>query len=313
MDCAALKIMICAVGDSAGISRRFSRGESVVAASLLAAGLGWSYWPSLTELWRAWGREADYSHGYLVAPLAAAFLWLRRDTCPTPAGGPSLGGLALFGFGIALRMAGALWYVEAIEAWSLLFWVAGACWLLGGFALLRWALPAIGFLAFMIPLPFRVEGLLSLPLQRIATGLSCWLLQCLGEPAIAEGNVVLINDSRLLVAEACGGLRIFMSILAVAYVYCVVIHRSWWTTMGLLLSVLPITLLTNALRIVATGMAREHLSREWEKLLIHDVAGWLMAPLAALLMYYVIWYLDKLVVQVETVSTRELLRTHAAR
>jgi exosortase len=247
-----------------------------------------------------------------VAPLALGFLWLRRSRRPAPAGRFSLGGLGLLALSIVLRFAGALWYVETLEAWSILFWLAGVCWLLGGFALLRWALPAIGFLAFMIPLPFRAESLLSLPLQSLATSLSCWLLQCLGEPAIAEGNVVLINDSRLLVAEACSGLRIFVSILAVAYVYCVLLEKPWWTKLGVLLSVPPVAVITNSLRIVATGLAHEHVSGEWRNALVHDLAGWLMAPLAALFMYGVVWHLGKVVVQVETVSTRELLRPTAA-
>src|SRR5487761_1587484 len=205
------------------------RGSFYIAASLLAVLFFWSYWPVLADLWQTWGREADYSHGYLVGPVAIFILWMRRGSCPTAKGWLSLGGLALLGMGAAVRLAGALWYVKALQGWSVLFWLAGTCWLLGGFAMLRFCAPAIGFLAFMIPLPFRAEGVLSLPLQRIATHLSCWLLQCLNQPAISEGNIVLINDTRLMVAEACSGLRIFMSILALAYAYCMLIDRPWWT------------------------------------------------------------------------------------
>ncbi|MGH7134504.1 MAG: exosortase/archaeosortase family protein, partial [Pirellulales bacterium] len=283
------------------------------AAILLAAIFVWSYWPVLCELWQAWGREADYSHGYLVIPVALAFLWLRRGSCPSSQGGLSLGGISLGGLVLLaasslVRLAGALWYVEALQGWSMLLWLAGACWMLGGFAMLRFSATAIGFLAFMIPLPFRAEGLLSLPLQRIATHFSCWILQCLGQPAIAEGNVVVINDTRLMVAEACSGLRIFISILAMAYAFCALLDRPKWIKVGLVLSVLPITLVTNSLRIVATGLTHQYVSSNAAHLFAHDLAGWLMLPVAGLLMYAVVLYFARLVVEVETVSARDLFR-----
>ncbi|HVX15448.1 MAG TPA: exosortase/archaeosortase family protein [Pirellulales bacterium] len=273
----------------------------------------WSYWPVFGNLWRAWGQEADYSHGYLVGPVALAFLWVRRASCPVPKGWLSLGSLLLIACSVGLRIAGALWYVEALEGWSMLLWLAGACWLLGGLHMLRYCAPAIGFLVFMIPLPFRAEGLLSLPLQRIATVASCWILQCLGQPAISEGNMVLINDTRLMVAEACSGLRIFMSILALAYAYCVLIDRPWWIKLILLAAALPIALITNALRIVATGLTHEFVSSHAADVFAHDLAGWMMLPVAGCLMCALLRYLALLFVQVETVSARELLCPQAAR
>jgi hypothetical protein len=44
----------------------------------------------------------------------------------------------------------------------------------------------------------------------------------------------------------------------------------------------------------------------------HDVAGWLMIVFAALLLGGWMWYLGRLVVEVETMSTRELLESDAA-
>ena len=86
-------------------------------------------------------------------------------------------------------------------------------------------MPAIVFLVFMVPLPYRVEGLFRQPLQRLATEASCWSLQSLGLPALAEGNVIAIGDVRLEVAQACSGLRIFVSIIALAAAYAIVAPR----------------------------------------------------------------------------------------
>ena len=276
--------------------------------SLLALGaLVWSYWPVAAKLVDAWNTEPDYSHGYLILPVALFLLWSCRDRLPAPSDRLHLGGLMLLGASVAIRLAGSIWYVNAAQAWSLLIWIAGACWLFGGRPLARWTLPAAAFLAFMIPLPFRAESLLSLPLQRVATQLSCWLLQSLGRPAVAEGNVIYLNEIELGVAEACSGLRIFISILALAYAFVALARRPWWMQAMLLASVLPVALAANATRIVATGLLYERVSSEAAHRFSHDLAGWLMAPLAAGMFGLVSWLLGRLLIQVAIASPGELM------
>jgi exosortase len=289
-------------------ARALTGSQQTWIAALLAAAFCWSYWPVLQQLWNTWGREADYSHGYLVLPVALGMLWLRRASRPDASVGFSLWGLGLLGLSFLVRSAGAIWYIDAFEGWSIPLWAGGVIWLMGGAALFRWSLPALLFLGFMIPLPYRADAFLSLPLQRVAANLSCWLLQCLGEPAITEGNVVLIDNVQLLVAEACSGLRIFMSVLALAYAYCVLIHKPWWLKASLALSVLPITLLVNAVRIAATGLVQVHVSSEAAHRFAHDATGWLMLPLAASLMAAVVWYVGRLLLEVETISTQQLFQ-----
>lgn len=254
-----------------------------------------------------WNREPDYSHGYFVIPLSVFFLWHRRDQFPGASPRFSWLGLAVVLASGVLYVLSSYWYLEALQSWSLPLWVAGVTWFLGGWRVFLWAFPAIAFLVFMIPLPFRIEQQLTVPLQSVATRISCWLLQSLGQPAIAEGNVIVMNDVQLSVAEACSGLRIFMSIIALAFVVAVLTTRPWWMKASLFLMVLPVTLVANAVRIAATGLLRVYVSDEAANHFGHDLAGWLMILLAAMLLGAWVWYLGRLVVEVETVSTRELL------
>jgi exosortase len=211
-----------------------------------------------------------------------------------------------------MYVAGAIWYLPALEGWSLPAMVAGAVWSLGGKAVLRWSLPAIAFLAFMLPLPYRVERSLSLPLQHVATRASCWLLECLGEPAISEGNVIVMHDARLLVAEACSGMRIFVSVFALAYAYAVLLDRRWWCKLLTLASVPPIAIAVNALRITVTGLLSAHLTTESAHQFAHDFSGWAMLPVAAGMLAAVPWYLGRLIIEVETASPPELLSKSSA-
>lgn len=269
----------------------------------------WTYLPTWRELTTTWSREADYSHGYFVMPLAAYFLWHRRQSFPGAVGKPSWLGFVVVLASASLCVLGGYLFLEAVQSWSLLLWLAGVTWFLGGRRMLLWAMPSIVFLVFMIPLPFRIEQLLTLPLQSMATRISCWLLQCLGQPAIAEGNVIVLGDVRLAVAEACSGLRIFVSVVALAFVAALLTSKPWWTKASLFVLVLPITLVSNALRIAATGLLHVYVSEDVARHFGHDVAGWLMIVLAASLMAVWLWYLNLLVFPVQTVTTRELLDT----
>ena len=273
-----------------------------------------------------WGTQPDYSHGFLVIPAAAYFAWVRRATRPPLAMRLNTLGLVLLAVSVALRGANSLLFIGALDGWSLPFWAAGAACLLGGLPFLRWLLPSIGFLAFMIPLPYRIEGALSLPLQRVATQLTCWLLECLGEPAVADGNVVMIHDTRLLVAEACSGLRIFISVFAIAYAFCVLTStssgkstdlapsawRPWWSRCAVLAGVLPVAVVANALRIAATGLLKVHGSDALAERFAHDFSGWAMLPLALLLMYLVLWYADGLLLASEALLPHQVIAAPGA-
>lgn len=280
-----------------------------VALGLIVLAVGiWAYWPTLKLMVHAWESEPDYSHGYLVVPAAAYFLWTRRSTMPLPSSPGWLAGLALIALSIGIRLFAAAYFFESIDGWSMLVWLAGVVALIFGSAVLRWALPSIAFLFFMVPLPFRLEGLLSLPLQRIATTVSCGTLQLLGQPAISEGNTILLGDHRLEVEQACSGLRLFVSIFALAFAYLILVRRTWWEKAMLLVSVVPIAILANSARIVATGLLYQYASTEAGKKFSHDFAGWAMIPLAAALFGIVLWYLSKLFRVQEQVALRTVIR-----
>jgi exosortase len=199
-----------------------------------------------------------------------------------------------------------------LDGWSVLIWLAGAVCLIGGTRLLAWCLPSIAFLFFMVPLPYRLEHLLSHPLQRVAAETSAWLLQAMAQPALVEGNTILLGDNRLEVAAACSGLRIFVGISALAFAYVIAARRAWWEKAILLVSVVPIALTTNAMRIVATGLLYEHASVTVARTFGHDLAGWVMIPVAATLFAVVLWYLGRLFEEVEVMDMSRLIRSRHA-
>ena len=68
---------------------------------------------------------------------------------------------------LSFRVFGARMFLPAFDAWSIILWVAGISLWLGGRRFLVWCLPAILFLFFMVPLPYRAEHFLNAPLRSV--------------------------------------------------------------------------------------------------------------------------------------------------
>jgi exosortase len=240
----------------------------------------WAYWTTLIELSQRWSYDASYSHGWLVPVFAVVLLWLRRDLLPANLVQPSwvFGGL-LLALGVGWRLVGAYFHYVWFDPISLLPCLAGIVLLVGGWPALRWSWPAVLFLGFMIPLPYRYAGMLAEPLQRFATVVSTFLLQALGLPALAEGNVILLSEVEMGIVEACSGLRMLVVFFALSTAFALIVRRPIWEKLLIVASAMPIALAANVLRITATGVLHETVSSELANAVFHDFAGWLMMPI----------------------------------
>jgi len=187
-----------------------------------------------------------------------------------------------------------------------MFWLAGAVWLFAGRHVMLWAAPSIAFLFFMMPLPFRAERMLSVQLQGISTKISCWTLQFFGQPAISEGNVIYLNNVSYGVAEACSGMRIFMASVAFACAYMIMVRRTWWERMLILPFAIPLAMVANAMRIVATTLLTRYTSIE--PAVAHDAMGLAMIPFAFVLFGAVVWYLGKLITDADKMDMSTVVK-----
>jgi exosortase len=251
-----------------------------------AAVLFWVYAPTLAVLAHRWGQSANYSHGYLVPLFALFLLWSRRASLAgSAAARPSWWCGAFLCSGLALKAGGTFLYLNWLDDLSLLPCLAGLTLLLGGWPALRWSWPAISFLAFMLPLPYRLEVALTAPLQRVGTWASTYALQALGFAAFAEGNVIRLGSARIGVVEACSGLSMLVVFFTLSTAVAILVRRPLWERLVIVASALPIALLANVARIAATGALHELASPQLADLVFHDLAGWLMMPLALVLLW----------------------------
>lgn len=236
----------------------------------------------------------DYTHGFFVLPIAAVLLWTRRDLLAQAPINLDLRGLLLVALAGMVRYASGRFYLPELDAWSVPIWIAGVAWLLGDWAFFRFSWPAIAFLWFATPLPGTLEIALSTPLQKIAAESSAYVLRVLGQPALAEGTTILLDEHVLDVERACSGLRMFYGIFALA-VACVIATRPpRWKAALLIIAAPPIAVIANVARISATGLLIKYSSSEAAHKFSHDLAGLVMIPLATCMFVLLLFALKRL-------------------
>jgi exosortase len=282
--------------DSAAISkpeRPPLSKASTAAVALLAVAFAAAYAPNFVDLYRSWMGNATYSHGLLIVPFALYILHQRRDRLDPAKLAPSAWGWAVLAVVLGLRYV----LYQRNEVWfenlSILPALAGLALAFGGWHLLRWAALPIAYLAFMLPLPGSLNTVLAGPLQSLATMGSTVLLQGLGLPVLAEGNVINVGTHELEVAQACNGLSMLeaFAALIVAVTITVLADRPRWERVVLVLSIVPIALISNILRITATAWCYHRFGTSAKFLgwtvdeIEHAVAGWAMMPIALALIW----------------------------
>ncbi|MGD0896521.1 MAG: exosortase/archaeosortase family protein [Thermoguttaceae bacterium] len=273
----------------------------LIAWGVLLVTLLWTYWPTVQHLVRTWSTTDDYGHGFFVPIFAAFLLWLRQSMVdPWPSRG-TWWGMGLFAVWAVARWANLyLNYERDVD--TLFPLLAGMALFLGGWRALHWAWPSIVFLEFMVPLPASVAALMSQPLQRVATKTTVYVLQTINVPAIivgGHGNVIQLSEAanRLEVENACSGLRMLMLFFAICVGASFVLQARWWEKVVILVSAVPIAILSNVARITLHGAFAEWISPQvgqW----VHDKAGWFMMPLAMIVLWGEMVLISRLFVEV---------------
>lgn len=284
-----------------------------------------AYLPNLRVLVTVWSEDPNYSHGYLVIPITLFILWQQLSapkpkTPPRAVLAPWLG----WPFLVAVLFLRAVMYERGsswLENSTIVLAVAALTWCFGSWPLVRRVWPAIAFLVFMLPLPNVVNQSLALPLQSLAASSSYFLLQLTGMWVIQEGNIIKLSTphgmERLDVALACNGLRMLMTMAATVVATVVLLPLPMWKRITLLVSIVPIALVSNMARIVGTGWCYYLFQGPVAKQIAHDWAGWLMMPLAIALvgleLTVLSWLVPKETEEDEPIPVLEMTRRDSGR
>jgi len=254
--------------------------KGILAFGALIGSLALLYAGVLRDLVRDWSTDDNYSHGFLIVPIAAYLVWERRRALAEATRVPSVAGLVTIVLGLALLVAGMLGAELFLTRVSLLWVLAGAITFVLGWGHLKILLFPLLFLALMIPIPALIFNQIAFPLQLVASRVGAAGLSAFDIPVLREGNVIALATIQLEVAEACSGIRSLISLLTLGIVLGYFMDGRSWVRVTLALATVPIAVLSNGLRVAGTGVAAHYYGNPAAEGFLHTFSGWIVFVVA---------------------------------
>jgi EpsI family protein len=205
------------------------------------------YWPtalSYALLWTDFDNRG-YTHGYLIAAMCLALIYMRRDELtgpmPRPAPGASVA-LAVLGLGWLLAYRAGIQSAHEL-LFPIILWMA--IYAVFGRRIGRSCLFAVGFVYFALPF----WGLINGALQALTIAATHLILHLIGLPVRFDGNLVVIPEGTFAIEGGCSGLHFMVVGLAIAAYYGE-LHRDTLRHRALLLGLAgALALLCNWIRV----------------------------------------------------------------
>jgi exosortase B len=256
--------------------RTQTRRASLAYLGAMAASFLVAYAPTYMKLANgAWQTEQE-GHGPLIMLAAAWLAWQRRErlasTNLSPA--PVAGWIILVIF-LALMAVTRSQDILMVEVFTQIPVLVACLLLLGGWTLVRVFAFPLAFLVFSVPPPGWVLDALTVPLKAWISDMVANFLYVLGYPVAQNGVMIMIGSYELMVKDACSGMNsIFaLSAIGIFYVHEFVAKKSWPRKLILIVSIIPITILANFLRVLVLVVGSYYMGVDRVEGLFHDLAG----------------------------------------
>jgi exosortase/archaeosortase family protein len=225
-------------------------------------------------------------------------------------------------FALWTGVAGAELFMQRT---SLVLMLAGVVVYFWGGHLLRLVWVPLSLLLLAIPIPAIVFNKIAFPLQLFASSCAVSSMRLFDIPVLRQGNVIelmplnSVETKKLEVVEACSGIRSLMTLMTLAVVFAYFSYprspsgtgktgdgtrksgpldslRSWgfWRSTLIVLSAVPIAILTNAFRVSGTGILAHYYGVKVADGFLHSFSGWVIYIAAFLLLFAFGLGLDRL-------------------
>jgi exosortase len=267
------------------LARQFTKHQEHVAAfGIVLAAVFLTYWNVIVELVRAWSTDDNYSHGFFIVPLALYFAWERRKALAAAPFRASWFGVVIVAGSLGLLVAGLLGVELFLTRVSIIGTLTGAILFLFGWQVLRMLAFPLAFLLLMVPLPAIIFNKIAFPLQLLASNVGEYTISSMDIPILREGNVLILANATLEVAEACSGIRSLVSLFTLGLVFGYFVDHRLWVRAVIALSAIPVAIVANGLRVASAGVAAHNYGTAGVEGVFHEFSGWVVFILAFLMM-----------------------------
>lgn len=222
-----------------------------------------------------WVRE-DYNYCYLIPFVVLFLIWEKRHEWMREAPVQIWGGVPVVMIGLLMYWFGELageYFTSYLSSWLI---VAGLFLAHNGWKRLKIMLFPLFVALFLFPLPNFLNTKLTLSLKLLSSEIGVKIIQLTGMSAFRDGNLIDLGFTQLQVVDACSGLRylipLFLMGILVAHYY----RAAVWKRILVALTTIPLSVLTNSMRIAMTAFLFPTMGRAAAEGFFHDFSGWVI-------------------------------------
>ena len=262
--------------------------------------LGALFYTTLKEIARICYTDDDYSHGLLLPLVSLYMLWDQKDYIKEKLLESKndtaniilplfvlLGGLLVFLTGQATGINYTSWISFFPIVLSVIYLTFGKT-----FAFISFA--PVMLLLMAKPLPDSLILRIFWPLQVLAARVSKVVLSGLGVPTYLRGNIIEIPGMKLLVEEACSGMRSAMAMLTLAFIINYFLKITRFQQLIMVAFSLLVAVILNVFRVATTGVLAHFYDPESATGFFHTFSGLIVFIVGLPLIYSFGYFLEKI-------------------
>ncbi len=242
------------------------------------------YYDVLYKMIIQWSDDPNYSHGFLVPLISLYLVWERREELKGVELRPSNQGLFVIIFGFALLTVANISAELFTMRFSFVVVIIGLVIFFLGYGFVKKVALPLGYLFFMIPLPYILYDSVAFPLKLFAARSSVYLLKLSDIPVFREGNLIYLSQTTLEVADACSGIRSLMSLIVIALAMAYFFQKGIKKKVLLVFLALPVAIAINILRIYVTGVLSHFYGEAAATGFLHEFEGFVMFAVAMVIL-----------------------------
>ena len=273
------------------ILKKFSN-QSLIMIGIIFLSFGWLLYQS--ELLFLWLEDEEYGHGMMVLGLLGYIIYRNHDKLLVSPEYISWPGVITLLFALSLFFLGEATDIVQLRMYSVWVFSVGAVFSFGGWSLFKQLYIPLFIIFLLIPLPGIFAPLLTAELQLISSKLGVWVIRLFGGIVFLEGNVIDMGGVKLLVAEACAGLRYLFPLMSIGAIAGYLMRAPVWMRLTIFMATIPVTILMNSFRIGVTGLLTEAYGSSHTEGFLHFFEGWVVFVASLIILIVFAWLLTKL-------------------
>ncbi len=241
------------------------------------------YSPILFQLYRSRWENIDYTHAYFILPVALWLAWRKRTqllqavrAAAKSSTAVQLTALALLTLGALLFVFGWRWDYLSVSTFSLIPVLSGLVLYLYGPQTAKLLRFPLFYLLLMVPPPLGILDAITLPMRHGISVAAAVILRSFHYPLTREGLMLTIGNQEIFMGAPCSGFRSLITLLSLGLAYIHVSRSQPRTKTILVVSLVPLALAGNLLRVLSLCLVTFYFGAEAGQGFFHDFSGLFM-------------------------------------